>query len=159
MKVDFDQLGKETRIWIYQSNQEISPDLIDAIQADVEAFVNGWSAHQQPLAAFGSVFHRRFIVLMVDETFTKASGCSIDTSVAFIRKLEEDYDLILFDRMTFSYLLGNIIHTVPKDQFAKLYADGVINEDTLVFDNLIKTKSEWENWKKPLGESWLKRFV
>ena len=159
MKVDFDQLGDEARIWIFQNVQEIPPDLIDGIQEDVESFVIDWSAHQQPLAAFGGVFHRRFIVLMVDEAFNKASGCSIDTSVAFIKKLEEHYGLKLFDRMTFCYLLDDTIYTVPKDQFAKLYADGVINQDTLVFDNLIKTKSEWDNWKKPLGESWLKRFV
>jgi len=61
--------------------------------------------------------------------------------------------------MTFSYEVDEVIHTVPKQQFASLYAEGVINENTLVFDNLIKTKAEWNSWRKPLGESWLKRFV
>ena len=159
MRVTFDQLGDNARIWIYQNKVEIAEELVNKINYALGDFVQHWSAHQQPLAAFGQVFHQRFIVLMVDESQHQASGCSIDSSVAFIRKLEATYELELFDRMTFSYEVDDVIHTVPKQQFAALYAEGVINENTLVFDNLIKTKAEWNSWRKPLGESWLKRFL
>lgn len=160
MKVEFDQLGNDTRVWIYQSKEIISGDILEKVKAEIAAFVQQWAAHNQPLAAFGDVFHERFIVLMVDERHNVASGCSIDSSVAFIRHLEGTYGLDLFDRMTFSYEKDQVVYTVPSDRFAELYRAGEINEETLVFDNLVKTKNELlSEWQKPLGNSWLSRFV
>ncbi len=159
MRVSFDQLGPDARIWIYQSTSPFTREIADELQADIQEFTEQWSAHQQPLAAYGEVLHHRFVVLMVDERLNKASGCSIDASVAFIRGLEEKYSLQLFDRMTFSFVHGDQITTVPKEQFSALYKSGEITEDTVVFDNLIRTKAEWDSWQKPLGKSWLMRFV
>ena len=97
---------------------------------------------------------------MVDEAYNAASGCSIDSSVSFIRTIEKKYQLNLFDRFTFSYEQNGEIHTVPKARFAELYRSGEINELTMVFDNLIRTKVDLEKaWLKPLGQSWLRRFV
>lgn len=160
MKIDFDQLGDDTRVWIYQNKEVIDSDVLDQVKAEVAAFVSQWAAHNQPLAAFGDVFHDRFVVLMVDERHNVASGCSIDSSVAFIRHLESTYGLDLFDRMTFSYEKDGVIYTVPGERFAELYKEGEINQNTLVFDNLVKTKNELvSEWQKPLGNSWLNRFV
>ncbi len=159
MKVEFEELTDNARLWIYQSDRVIARDQVDLINEEIDSFVSGWAAHQVPLAASGKVFHDRFIVLMVDEEKNAASGCSIDTSVAFIKHLESTYGLRLFDRMTFSYEKDGVIYTVPKERFKQLYQDGEINENTLVFDNLIKTKSQLSEWKKPLGNSWMKRFV
>ncbi|MBK8504487.1 MAG: hypothetical protein IPL46_21145 [Saprospiraceae bacterium] len=104
--------------------------------------------------------HDRFIILMVDEQLNAASGCSIDSSVSFIRAIEKKYQLNLFDRFTFSYEKDGEIYTVPKARFVELYKSGEINESTMVFDNLIRTKVDLEtSWLKPLGKSWLRRFV
>src|SRR5690606_2975198 len=97
---------------------------------------------------------------IVDEKLNAASGCSIDTSVGFIRSVEQKYGLKLFDRFAFSYEKDGRIHTVPKVRFAELYRSGEIDESTMVFDNLIRTKNDFlQTWQKPLGKSWLKRFV
>ena len=160
MKMDFDQLGDDARVWIYQNKKGIDREKISEIRSDLIKFVHQWAAHNQPLAAFGEVYHDRFIVLIVDERMNAASGCSIDSSVAFVRNLEQKYGLDLFDRMTFSYERDGVVYTVPSERFALLYKQGEIDEDTLVFDNLIKTKDELvREWQKPLGDSWLSRFV
>jgi len=160
MRVTFEELDPNARIWIYQNQGEIADDKVDAIRNDLNDFVEGWSAHQQPLAAFADVIYQRFIVLLVDEKLNMASGCSIDTSVNFVRSLESKYELDLFDRFTFSYQKDGMVHTLPKVRFAELYKSGEIDEETMVFDNLIRTKSEFENtWRKPLGITWMKRFV
>ena len=97
---------------------------------------------------------------MVDESLAGASGCSIDKSVHFIKQLEQHYSIDLFDRMTFTYKDGDQVKTAPRDEFAALYQAEKINDTTLVFDNLIKNKGEFEEqWLKPLGESWHKRMV
>ncbi|MEZ4956316.1 MAG: hypothetical protein R2825_22350 [Saprospiraceae bacterium] len=52
------------------------------------------------------------------------------------------------------------VKTATSEEFAMLYKMGEINDETLVFDNLVKTKGELEEkWLKPLNESWHKRFV
>lgn len=160
MRIDFKELTQDSRVWIYQNNKAIPGSLIESIRSEIYDFTSSWSAHQRPLYAFADIFHERFLVFIVDEHRNAATGCSIDASVTFIRSLEQKYGLQLFDRFTFSYEKGGVIHTVPKAQFAELYHAGDIDLDTLVFDNLIRTKSDFEQtWQKPLGSSWLRKFL
>jgi len=160
MKVDFEKLSPTARVWIYQNHEVIPEETLKQLRNDLDAFVDEWSAHQQPLSAHGRLMHDRFIILMVDEDLNAASGCSIDTSVNFIRAIEKKYNLNLFDRFTFSYQKDGQVCTVPKSKFAELYQSGLIDETTMVFDNLVRTKIDLENsWLKPLGKSWHRRFV
>lgn len=106
------------------------------------------------------MLHNRFILLMVDESQADASGCSIDSSVRFLKQLQAKYGVDLFDRMAFSYKDGEEVHTVSRDKFNELYASGAINDDTLVFDTLVNTKAGFDaGWLKPLSESWHARLV
>jgi len=160
MKVSYVDLPKTARVWIYQNTSTIDPAVQDTIQGKLDQFSSEWAAHSQPLAAHCEIRHNRFLILMVDEAQNMASGCSIDASVHFVRQLESAYGLSLFDRMVFSYQKNGEVVTVPKIEFARQYASGLIDDETLVFDNLIRTKEDLENrWLKPLGESWHRRFV
>lgn len=160
MKVPYQDLPSTARVWIYQNSKEIDPDQQAKISESLDLFVSQWSAHNQPLSAHGEIRHDRFIILVVDEGQNMASGCSIDASVHFIRQVEEVHQLDLFDRMVFSFQKNESVSTVKKSEFSRLYAAGVINDETWVFDNLIKTKEELDTtWLKPLGQSWHKRFA
>ncbi len=153
-------LPDTSRVWIYQAQQAFSAELSAEIQQQVQAFAQQWVSHNRALRASGEVLYDQFIVLMVDESQAGASGCSIDKSVHFMQALEAKYGINLFDRMTFTYKDGDQVMTAPREQFARLYAEGKINDETLVFDNLIKTKGEFSNkWIKSLGQSWHKRMV
>ncbi len=155
-----EQLPDTSRLWIYQSDRELNEVEIEQINQQLNHFVTQWVSHTMSLRAFGQVFRNRFIVLMVDESMAGASGCSIDSSVHFVRSLEGQYGLQLFDRLNFAYEDNGEVRTAAKPQFAELYATGEIDDQTLVFDNLIKTKGDFiRSWKKPLADSWHKRFV
>jgi len=158
--MDYQKLPETTRVWIYQSNKPFDEKDLPSLQAQIAQFTRQWVSHNRQLRAFGSVFHKQFIVLMVDESQADASGCSIDASVQFIQNLERTYGIDLFDRMTFAYREGEFVKTVPREEFARLYREGKINDETLVFDNLVSNKGEFErNWLKPLGKSWHKQMV
>ena len=160
MKVEIQKMSPDSRVWVYQSNVAFTDEMVVSVKAKLTRFVEQWSAHHQPLAAHGDVLYNRFIVLMVDERLNQASGCSIDASVSFIRSVEKEFDVDLFDRMVFSFKKNGAVISVPKDQFTKLYQEGIIQDDTLVFDNLVSKKKDLDtNWIKPLKESWHKRFV
>jgi len=157
---NYKDLAATARVWIYQSTRPLPTKDIAAIRQHLSDFATTWISHNNQLKSYGAIYHNQFIVLMVDETQAGASGCSIDKSVHFIQQLEKQYDLDLFDRMTFTYKEGDTIKTAHRTAFAALYQSGAINEDTLVFDNLVKTKEDFEkSWIKPLGESWHKRMV
>ena len=157
---NYNDLADTARVWIYQSKTPLPTQEITAIRQHLSDFASTWVSHNNQLKAYAEVFHNQFIVLMVDESQAGASGCSIDKSVRFVQQLEQKYQLDLFDRMTFTYKEGDTIKTAHRTAFAALYKSGAINEATLVFDNLVKTKAAFENnWIKPLGESWHKRMV
>ena len=153
-------LPETTRVWIYQSNRPFSAEEQTQLRPALQRFADQWVSHNQQLHSFADLYHDRFLVLMVDESHAGASGCSIDSSVRFIKQIESALGVDLFDRMRFSYKDGAEVRTVPRDEFAKLYADGKINDDTLVFDTLVNNKKSFdESFVKRLGDSWHKRMV
>lgn len=156
----FQDFPPETRIWIYQSSHQIAAAQVPALRSVVNEFAQNWVSHNRQLRAHGDVLHDRFILLAVDETRADASGCSIDKSVHFLKQVENQLGVDLFDRMTFAWMDGEAVKTAPSNEFSALYQSGEISGETLVFDNLVKTKGELEeNWLKPLNKSWHRRFV
>jgi hypothetical protein len=156
----YSQMPGEAKVWIYQSNRPFTGDEMRELEKQISQFADEWVSHNVKLRAFGAVFLKQFIVLMVDESQAGASGCSIDRSTYFLKLVERNFGVELFDRLTFAYRNGDEVRTVPKEEFARLYREGAINDDTLVFDNLVTTKEAFEKaWIKPLGESWHKRLV
>lgn len=155
-----EQLPDSARVWIYQSDRPFTDDEVSVIRSQVNSFINEWTAHSQQLAAAGDVLFERFIVLAVDERQAGASGCSIDKSVHFIKGVESQFNVALFDRMNFAFLQDDEVAVLPSSDFTQLYASQGLHEDTLVFDNLIQTIGDMKRgWIKPLKLSWHKRFV
>lgn len=158
--VTYEILPDTTRVWIYQSSRPFSAEEAALITEQITHFTVQWVSHNRQLQAFGQLLHKQFVLLMVDESRAGASGCSIDSSVKFIKSLEGNFGVDFFDRLTFAYLEDGQVKTASKTDFAALYAAGKINDNTLVFDNLVKSKAQFDqSWKKPLMESWHKRFV
>ncbi len=155
-----DQLSDSTRVWIYQSNRPFKEEDEEQIKTYVKQFAQQWVSHNRQLKAFGDLLHRQFVILMVDESQAGASGCSIDSSVRFMKGLQAEFGVDLFDRMSFTYLDEGQVKTADRASFAAKYQDGEINDDTLVFDTLVDNKHKFKNsWIKPLGQSWHKRMV
>ncbi|GJM32678.1 MAG: hypothetical protein DHS20C18_16790 [Saprospiraceae bacterium] len=157
---NIDSLPDTTRLWVYQSNRPFKQEELPMVKTYLDQFVKQWVSHNNQLSALGEILHDRFILLMVDENQAGASGCSIDASVHFLKSLQAEFGVDLFDRMRFSFQQGEQVKTVSRDEFASLYASGAINDDTLVFDTLVNNKKAFEEgWLKPLKESWHHRMV
>lgn len=144
-----------TSAWVYQSNRFFTDDETLMIQDRLADFAAGWKVHGEPLSAQAEVRHNLFIVLSVDEEIAAASGCSIDSSVRFLKSLEADFGIELFDRMRVAYKKEGQLHTASRSEFEELVKAGHINDTTVVFDNTITSLQN--NWEVPFGESWHKR--
>lgn len=145
----------QSRVWIYQSDRELSAEETAQIQQELNDFANLWSAHNQQLLAKGEVIYNRFLVLIVDERQAGASGCSIDKSVNFMKGIEKTFGINLFDRFHIAYRQDDAILSVNRDEFEDLLREGSVNEQTIVFNNLVQTLDELQsNWEVPMKDSW-----
>lgn len=152
----FPNLPDNARVWVYQSSREFNIEEAAEVQQAIDAFVQAWTSHSRDVIADGKLIHNRFIVLCADETQFAVSGCSIDSSVRFVKDLGGKYNIDLFDRLNLAYVDAyNKVQTLRKPAFAQLIAEGTITDNTNVFNNLVATKAELlSQWQVPLKDSW-----
>ena len=79
MLVEFDILPKESRLWIYASEHRLTETQQDYILNTLNDHLRGWEAHKVSLTAGVKIIANHFIIVALDESENKASGCSIDT--------------------------------------------------------------------------------
>tara|TARA_Y200000002_G_scaffold268994_1_gene223741 strand:+ start:648 stop:1142 length:495 start_codon:yes stop_codon:yes gene_type:complete len=160
MFVSFNKLPDHAKVWIYQSNQTFNENQISFLTKDLESFLSQWTAHNQELEASFEIPYNRFIVLAVNEKKIKASGCSIDASVRYIKKIENKMGVILLDKMNVILKNNNSLVYKSLESFKKMYKGKQINKETIVFNNLVKTVEEYKNiWEIELKNSWHNKFV
>ncbi len=150
-------LSENSRIWIYQSDRELTTNEQAILQAELEKFVSEWTAHNVALSGSFEILHGRFIVIMIDESKTSASGCSIDKCFNFLKKMESLLNVNFMNRLLLAYKDQNEIRLLPKNKFEELLKSGQLTEETIVFNNLIEKKSDLKTkWQVPVKESWHK---
>lgn len=143
------------RIWIYQGAKPFSDEEEAFILDKLAAFTSQWKAHQEQLAAKIEIRYHLFIVISVDQSVALPSGCSIDKSVHILKELEQTLNISLFDRMQIAYRQGDKIEVVPRASFEQLLAEGQINENTVVFNNLVDNRNDlMTKWEVPFKDSW-----
>lgn len=148
------------RVWVYQSNTILTEEQTAAIVNQGNEFINNWAAHGAALNASFDVLYKRFIIIGVDEKQAQASGCSIDKSLAFIKLLEQEFKLQLLDRMQVAYRKNDTIEVCSLKEFEKLANNGAVDAATIVFNNMITTKGEFDSdWEVPLKQSWQSRVL
>ena len=148
-------LPLNSRVWVYQASREFTNDECEQILYRSIDFINTWYSHNQELRASVEIRYNRFIIIYVDESVASVGGCSLDKSTRFVKSIEQEFQVSLFDRMNFAYKDNNVVKSANKSEFEHLVSEGIINEETIVFNNLASTKDELEHqWEIPFKNSW-----
>jgi len=143
------------RIWIYQTDRQLTEGEKRYILDKLDGFTSQWKAHGKALAAKAEIRYDRFIILMVDDEVAPPTGCSIDKSVHLLKEIEAATGLTLFDRMQVAYRDASGIQAVSRAEFERLLAAGEVTDRTIVFNNLVASYPELEtHWEVPLSDSW-----
>lgn len=159
MYISFEDISPEARIWIYQADRSLSNDEVSDIEEASQQFANTWEAHGKPLEASVKVFHNQFVVIAVNESYNVATGCSIDASVGFIRKIAKELQIDLFDKSRVAFLSNDEVYLTPLKNIKTNVAKGIITAETFTFDNLVTNKSSFEQeWLTPAKNTWLARY-
>ncbi len=160
MFTDYKNLPSNARVWVYQSDRELSQEEIEFISAKALLFIDNWTRHGDDLKGSFTIKYNQFLVLAVDESFNDVSGCSIDASVRFIQELEKELKLDLMDKMNVSFKDGKNINIVKLSDFKDFAKAKKVTADTVVFNNMVATKEDFETkWEVPASQSWHVRFL
>ncbi|WP_028981175.1 hypothetical protein [Sporocytophaga myxococcoides] len=151
---------KNSKVWVYQSDREFSLEEQGYISEKLNTFVSGWESHGRKLAGTFEIRFNRFIIIAVDESVSDASGCSIDKSVVIIREIAAHTGANLLDRSLVAIRnASSPIHIVKFNEVSAAVKQGIITQETLIYNNTITSLQELEtNWEIPAKSSWVSRF-
>jgi len=157
---DYTELAPGSRVWIFQADKELSADEAKAISNELLQFVDNWLSHGDLLKAHYKILHNRFIVFLADEEGNNMCGRAIDASVRFVKELEKKYSVSLLDRSRVGYIKDGKVEACTLDELGQRIEDGEITAHTLVFNNLVSTKEEFDkSWTVSLANSWHRSFI
>jgi hypothetical protein len=153
-------LPEQSRVWVYQCERFLTPNEVHTITEEGKKFLSSWNTHGMPLRAELIVYENLFLIMVLDEAVTEASGCSIDQSMKFISEIENYTGCSLTNRMSVSLYVDDKMMITDLNQLSHLKEKGIINENTFVFDNLVDSLAKLRNnWRVKIGESWHARFL
>lgn len=159
MRRDLIALPEDSRVWVYASDRALSDESSEQIKDTLYDFSLQWQSHGHDLDCYAQLFHNQFLVFVADSS-SLPSGCSIDSSVHIIKELSNKYGVDFFNRMIFQYFDEDHIKSIHKTDLKTAYSSGRIDDETLVFNNLVQSKAEFINdWIIPLKDSWHAKFV
>lgn len=103
----FSNLPDESRVWLYLADRPLEKSEEEWFHAELGLFLNSWSAHNKQLQCDGIILFSQYVVLVVNEGFEKASGCSIDSSTHFMKKAGAALNIDFFNRFFVMQLEGD----------------------------------------------------
>ncbi len=154
--VPFDALPDSARVWVFASERPITGAAADRLLAEVDRFLERWTAHGSPLTCGRDWRDDHFLTIGVDQSDAWASGCSIDGLFRTLRALEPvlGSSLVGGGRVLFREPAG-AVRSVSRDEFAELGASGAVTPRTPVFDPTVTTLGEWcDRFETEASRSW-----
>ena len=161
MLVDFKFLSDSSKLWVFQSDKIISPSNQKILINEISPFLTDWSSHGAEIKSSFEIRYDLFLIISVDEEINSVSGCSIDKLTNFIIQISDEIGVDFFNRLNVAYKSDyEKINLRSLSDFKTLIAEGKINEESIVFNNLIKTKKDYiEQWEVQLKNSWHKTLL
>lgn len=151
-----EDFNDNSRVWVYQSNRAF--DISEALKIEelLENFCKEWNSHGSGVKGYANLFFGHFIIIMADETEVKIGGCSTDSSIRFIKNLQQDFNVELLDRQMLAFIVKENIISIPLSKVNDSIEKEIITPDTLYFNNTILTKKDLlGNWIISVKDSWL----
>lgn len=95
---NFVDFSNQAKVWVYQADRAFTESEKEQIKIALENFVAEWSAHGKKLKASAEILSDFHIGLAVEGN-VEASGCSIDSSVRFVKELGAHLQVDFFNRL------------------------------------------------------------
>jgi hypothetical protein len=160
MIVAYNTLPEDAKVWIYPSSRKFYPNEIEEVEAKVKIFVENWKIEDENFKVSYQFLHKRFIIFIADAENSELTNTDLDAAVSFILSLQETYKVELLDKMNACFKQGEFVQYKELKDFKKLLKNKAVTAKTIIFDNLITTKQDLDNyWEMPIEESWYNRYL
>ena len=160
MIVDYNALPGTAKVWVYPSNRKFYDTEIEGIHEKIKTFLERWKCDDENFQVSYQFLYNRFIVFFADDSTTPLEIADIDASVQFILQLQQEHKVDLLDKMNVCFKQGEYVQYKDLKDFKKLLKNKAVTGKSIVFDNLITTKEEFDAyWEGPISDSWYGRFV
>ncbi len=155
MIINYQNLSEEARVFLYPSSRKFYENEIEDINLKIGNFISSYTEHS---IAF-KIEYSRFILFFIPEDAT-ISIDFMDKIAQFILQLEKEHEVNLLDKVNVCFKQGEYVQYQEMKRFRELVKKKSISKKTIIFNNLIQTKYEFENeWEVPLSESWLSYLI
>ncbi len=156
--VNFNDLPDTARVWIFGSKNPLDSSQVQKLTENMGLSLEQWTAHKSELNPSWELRHNQFIIIGLDENMMAASGCSIDSMVHNLKNFESAIaaNIVGNSLKVFYRDKNESIQCVGRAEFKQLVENGSVNEETVVFNNMIQTAGDLrENgWEIPMRDSW-----
>ena len=160
MFVDYSIITEEAKVWVYPSSRKFYPNEIEGIESKVKEFLENWKSDDENFKVSYKFLYNRFIVLFANSENSNLTNADVDASVSFILGLQQEYKVELLDKMNACFKQGEFVQYKDLKDFKKLLKNKAVTAKSIIFDNLITTKVDFDNnWEIPIEESWYNRYL
>lgn len=156
MKVSYETLAEDSTAFIYPSSRKFYPQEIEELRNEIEQFLETTFSE---FSYFFKIIENRFIAIFIDSEKSLPIEL-LDKIASFIMYLEDKYKITLLDKINICFKQGKYIQYQDMKKFRTLLKNKSISKNTIVFNNLVQNKFDFENhFETPLSESWLSHLV
>lgn len=156
MEVNYTDLPQDSKVFLYPSSRKFYPQELEELTEEISRFL------KENLSDFSyhfKILHNRFILFFIDSE-KEISKELLDKMAMFILDLENKYKVTLLDKINVCFKQGKFIQYQDMKKFRTLLKNRSISKNTVIFNNLIQNKYDFENnFEVPLSESWLSHLV
>ena len=103
----FPELPDSSRIWLHLANRKLVASEEQFLKEQLTVFLDSWSAHGKRLQCNATLLFSQYLIFSVDENIESASGCSIDSSVHFVKRMGSELGIDFFTRLEVLVIEGD----------------------------------------------------
>lgn len=155
MITQYTNLSPQAKVYLYPSSRKFYPNELEELNAKMKAFCSTWSKFSTSF----KIEYNRFLIFFISEDAVVSTKL-LDDLALFIMELEKEYDIMLLDKVNVCFKQGQFVQYQEMKRFRELIKKKSISKKTIVFNNFIQTKYDFENeWEIPITDSWLSHLV
>jgi len=156
MQVEYNDLSNEAQVFVYPSSRKFYPQELQDLQTEILNFLE--ENFKEDKFHF-KILYNRFLLFFIERE-EPISIELLDKIANFILYLEEKYQVTLLDKINICFKQGEYVQYQDMKKFRALLKNKSISKNTIIFNNLIINKYDFENnFELPLAESWLSHLV
>ena len=154
MLVEFDSLPETSKIYIYPGSRKLYKEELPFVLEKLNELTDELSSSD----LFFDLKYDRFILVFISE-LTPLTLDQNDFLSSFIISLGKELNMGFIDKVNVCFKQGIYVQLKEIADFKKLIKNKGVSKKTIIFDNFINTKSEYENnWESPAEYSWVSHF-